>query len=90
VNVLNRHGIELDMLVGCRTGSIYAALLASGHDTSRTSCRSHTRNPRFSQRIRLFDIEKIPYIIEEGERAAEEQLPYLRKLLAAPAADAEA
>ena len=41
--------------------------------------------PQFSQRIRLFDTEKIPMIIEEGERAAEEQLPYLRRLLAAPA-----
>lgn len=37
--------------------------------------------PRFQQRIRLFDTDKIPYIIEEGERAAEEQLPYLRRLL---------
>ncbi len=42
--------------------------------------------PQFSQRIRLFDTEKIPMIIEEGERAAEEQLPYLRRLLAVPAA----
>jgi NTE family protein len=38
--------------------------------------------PQFSERIRLFDTEKIPLIIEEGERAAEEQLPYLRRLLA--------
>src|SRR6185436_12468849 len=37
--------------------------------------------PRFSQRIHLFDTEKIPLIVEEGERAAEEQLPYLRRLL---------
>ena len=37
--------------------------------------------PQFSQRIRLFDTDKIPLIIEEGERAAEEQLPYLRRLL---------
>jgi NTE family protein len=37
--------------------------------------------PQFNQRIRLFDTEKIPYIIEEGERAAEEQLPYLSRLL---------
>jgi len=37
--------------------------------------------PQFSQRIRLFDTDKIPMIIEEGERAAEEQLPYLRRLL---------
>ncbi|HVE48108.1 MAG TPA: patatin-like phospholipase family protein [Casimicrobiaceae bacterium] len=39
--------------------------------------------PRFTQRIRLFDTEKIPYIIEEGERAAEEQMPYLDRLLSA-------
>ncbi|MDM0014409.1 patatin-like phospholipase family protein [Variovorax sp. J22P168] len=37
--------------------------------------------PRFEQRVRLFDTEKIPYIIEAGERAAEEQLPYLRELM---------
>jgi NTE family protein len=37
--------------------------------------------PDFTQRIRLFDVEKIPYIIEEGERAATAQLPYLQRLL---------
>lgn len=37
--------------------------------------------PRFTERVRLFDTEKIPYIIDEGERATEEQLPYLRRLL---------
>jgi NTE family protein len=37
--------------------------------------------PEFTQRIRLFDTEKIPYIIEEGERAMEAQIPYLRRLL---------
>jgi NTE family protein len=41
--------------------------------------------PEFRQRVRLFDTEKVPYIIEEGERAAQEQLPYLRELLAADA-----
>jgi NTE family protein len=41
--------------------------------------------PEFNTRIRLFDVDKIPYVIEEGERAAEAQLPYLRRLLAAPA-----
>jgi NTE family protein len=41
--------------------------------------------PEFKQRIRLFDTEKIPYIIEEGEHAAEEQIPYLRQLLDARA-----
>jgi NTE family protein len=38
--------------------------------------------PRFEQRVHLFDTGKIPYIIEVGERAAEEQVPYLRRLLA--------
>ena len=37
--------------------------------------------PEFSQRVKLFDIEKIGYIIEEGERATREQIPYLRRVL---------
>ena len=44
--------------------------------------------PQFQQRIRLFDTKKIPYIIEEGERAAREQLPYLLRLLDTQAARA--
>jgi NTE family protein len=39
--------------------------------------------PQFAERIGLFDTHKIPYVIEEGERATEQQLPYLRRLLAA-------
>ena len=39
--------------------------------------------PTFPERIGLFATSKIPMIIEEGERAALEQVPYLRKLLAA-------
>lgn len=39
--------------------------------------------PTFNQHIGLFDTDKIPYIIEEGERAANEQMPYLKKLIAA-------
>jgi NTE family protein len=37
--------------------------------------------PEFKEHIGLFDTEKIPYVIEEGERAAEQELPYLRNLL---------
>ncbi|MES2940577.1 MAG: patatin-like phospholipase family protein [Pseudomonadota bacterium] len=37
--------------------------------------------PDFNQPVRLFDTHLIPYVIEEGERAAEAQLPYLRRLL---------
>jgi NTE family protein len=46
--------------------------------------------PQFKQRIRLFDTTKIPYIIEEGESAAREQLPYLLRLLDAQATRAPA
>ncbi|TXL65339.1 patatin-like phospholipase family protein [Zeimonas arvi] len=42
--------------------------------------------PEFRERVRLFDTGKIGYIIDEGQRAAEEQLPYLRQLLASEAA----
>lgn len=42
--------------------------------------------PQFSQRIRLFDTAKIPLLIDEGDAAMRDQLPYLRRLLAsAPA-----
>jgi len=37
--------------------------------------------PEFEQRIKLFDTDKLPYVIEEGERAAEQQLPYIKGLL---------
>lgn len=37
--------------------------------------------PQFKQRVRLFDTDKVPYIIEEGEQAALQQMPYLRALL---------
>lgn len=40
--------------------------------------------PQFTERVRLFDTDKIPYVIEEGVRATEEQLPYLRRLLGTP------
>jgi NTE family protein len=42
--------------------------------------------PQFSESIHLFDTDKIPYVIEEGERAAEKQVPYLKRLLAATGA----
>ncbi len=39
--------------------------------------------PQFRERLHLFDTDKIPYVIEEGERAAEKILPQLRRLLSA-------
>jgi len=39
--------------------------------------------PQFRHKIHLFDTARIPYVIEEGERAAEKQIPYLRQLVAA-------
>jgi NTE family protein len=37
--------------------------------------------PEFNRPVSLFDTDQFPYVIAEGERAAEEQLPYLRRLL---------
>jgi NTE family protein len=37
--------------------------------------------PEFKKRIRLFDTDKVPYIIEAGTQAAREQIGYLRRLL---------
>jgi NTE family protein len=42
--------------------------------------------PQFREKLHLFDTDKIPYIIEEGERAAERQIPHIRSLIAADAA----
>jgi len=42
--------------------------------------------PEFKHRIKLFDTDKLPYVIEEGERAAEQNLPYIKGLLAGDAA----
>lgn len=39
--------------------------------------------PDFEQRVRLFDTDKIPYVIEVGAREMKKQLPYLQQLLAA-------
>ena len=41
--------------------------------------------PEFDGNVGLFDTHRFAHVIERGERAAEEQLPYLRQLLAAPA-----
>jgi NTE family protein len=38
--------------------------------------------PQFQHKIHLFDTDKIPYVIEEGEKATEKLLPRLRQLLA--------
>jgi NTE family protein len=37
--------------------------------------------PEFERSIRLFDTDQIPYVIEQGEKAMIEQLPYVKRLL---------
>jgi len=37
--------------------------------------------PQFERSIRLFDTDQIPYVIEQGEKAMMEQLPYVKRLL---------
>jgi len=39
--------------------------------------------PEFERPIRLFDTDQIPYVIEQGEKAMLEQLPYVKRLLEA-------
>lgn len=36
---------------------------------------------QFEERVSLFDTDKIPYLIEAGAQALEQELPYLRQLL---------
>lgn len=38
--------------------------------------------PEFEHRIKLFDTDKIPYVIEEGERTAEKQMRHIKDALA--------
>jgi NTE family protein len=38
--------------------------------------------PDFEEEITLFDTDKISYVISQGEKAMDEQLPYLQQLLA--------
>ena len=37
--------------------------------------------PEFERPIRLFDTHQIPYVIEQGEKAMLEHLPYVKRLL---------
>lgn len=37
--------------------------------------------PEFERSIRLFDTDQIPYVIEQGEKAMLEHLPYVKRLL---------
>jgi NTE family protein len=51
------------------------------------SCAHHTEiifiAPQFEDRIGAFDTTRLPYIIEQGERAMTEHIPYLSRLLEA-------
>jgi NTE family protein len=45
--------------------------------------------PNFDRTISLFDTEQFPYVIEQGERAMEAQVPYLHRLLATTSPELE-
>ena len=40
--------------------------------------------PELDRPISSFDADQVPFVIEQGVRATEEQLPYLRRLLTGP------
>lgn len=65
-----------------------SAILANNLLKSRLAFQSAAHHselililPQFKQRVRLFDTDKVPHIIEEGEQAALQQMPYLHALL---------
>lgn len=65
-----------------------SAILANNLLKSRLAFQSAAHHsemililPEFKQRVGLFDTAKVPYLIEEGEQAALQQLPYLHALL---------
>ena len=45
--------------------------------------------PDFDRTISLFDTEQLPYVIEQGKRAMEAQIPYLQRLLGTTPPDME-
>jgi NTE family protein len=70
-----------------RFASQLSAILANNLQKSRVAFHSATHHsemilivPQFKERVRLFDTHKVPYIIQEGEAAARQQLPYLQAL----------
>lgn len=67
LKALRREGIEIDLIVGCSGGSIYTEIIPI--------------LPRFERQIGSFDVHENPHIIEQGERAAEEQLLYIQRVL---------
>ncbi|KRB98805.1 hypothetical protein ASE11_10725 [Hydrogenophaga sp. Root209] len=71
-----------------RFASQLSAILANNLLKARLAFQSAAHHsemililPQFKQRVGLFDTAKVPYIIEEGEQAALQQLPYLHALL---------
>lgn len=43
--------------------------------------------PQFEKPISMFDTQQMPYIIQQGEKATEEHLPYIRQLLSSTGAE---
>jgi NTE family protein len=82
---------ERDKIRGpMRFGAQLSAILANNLLQSRLAFQSAAHHsemililPEFKQRVGLFDADKVPYLIAEGEQAALQQLPYLHALLAA-------
>lgn len=42
--------------------------------------------PQIEDQVGVRDLHLVPYLVERGERAAEQQMPYLQRLLTSPAA----
>ena len=85
-------GFELDYRSRMRSMTAVNSHLNSIYINNlfRTSLSFHTLThhheiiliiPQFDRPISAFDTQHIPHIVEEGERAAEREVAYLKKLL---------
>jgi len=77
INALMRYSFQVSSVMSNNLLKANYAFHALAHHGEILPIR-----PQFQQHVGLFDTDKIPAIIAAGERAMEEQMPYLNKVLA--------
>ncbi len=77
INALMRYSFQISAIMSNNLLKANYAFHSMAHHGEILPVR-----PQFQQHIGLFDTEKIPEIIAAGARAMDEQMPYLKKLLA--------
>ena len=64
----------------------FEQLLAVAARFGRTDAPGRYADEKPPLRAELFSTDQFPYVIEQGERATEAQIPYLKRLLDSTAA----